>query len=317
MTDTQWNLADIWEAIAEVAPERTAQVCGDRRYTWGQFDARAGALAADFLDAGLTHQGKIAAYLHNSPEYLETYFAALKVAGVPVNVNYRYGPGELTYLLDNADAEMVVFHARFAPVLDQIRADLPQVRRWYVVADGSPEPDWAVSYTQVVERGSEATAPAPAPLSAPARSGDDLLLLYTGGTTGMPKGVMWRQDDLVRVLGGGGNPLLGIEPAAGVSDIRSRVAEGLGAMTGLPACPLMHGTGQFSAFIAMMLGGCIVTLPDTRFDADNLWRTVEQEGVNTISIAEKRRISSSDGALRRSRARMRASSSSRANGLTR
>ena len=284
MTDTQWNLADIWEAIAEVAPERPAQICGDRRYTWSRFDARAGALAADFLDAGLSHQGKIAAYLTNGPEYLETYFAAFKVAGVPVNVNYRYGPGELTYLLDNADAEMVVFHARFAPILEEIRPRLPQVRRWYVVADGSPEPEWAVSYSGVVEGDSAGAAPASAPLSGPARSGDDLLLLYTGGTTGMPKGVMWRQDDLVRVLGGGGNPLLGIEPAADVAEIRSRVAEGMGAMTSMPACPLMHGTGQFSAFIAMILGGCIVTLPDTRFDPDHLWQTVEREGVNAISI---------------------------------
>ena len=272
----QWNLADIWETVAQAAPERTAQVCGDRRYTWGEFDSRAAALAADFLDAGLTQQGKVAAYLHNSPEYLETYFAAFKAAGVPVNVNYRYGAGELTYLLDNADAEVVVFHARFAPVVEEIRPRLSKIRRWYVVADGSAEPGWAVPYEQVARSGSQP--------SGPPRSGDDLLLLYTGGTTGMPKGVMWRQDDLVKVLGSGGNPLLGIEPAADLSDIRSRVAAGMGMATSLPACPLMHGTGQFSTFITMMLGGCVVTLPDVRFDADGLWRTVEREGVNTISI---------------------------------
>ena len=277
-TQLQWNLADVWETIARVAPDRPAQICGDRRYSWGEFDARAGALAADMHRAGLSHQGKVAAYLHNSPEYLEAYFAAFKVAAVPVNVNYRYGAGELTYLLDNADAEVVVFHARFAPVLDQIRDRLPQVRRWYVVADGSPEPDWAVPYEQVI------AAPAGSTDSWPQRSGDDLLLLYTGGTTGMPKGVMWRQDDLVRVLGGGGNPLLGLAPASGLDELASRVADGVGVLTCLPACPLMHGTGQFSAFIAMMLGGCVDTIPDARFDADRLWQTVERDGVNLIAI---------------------------------
>ncbi len=286
MTDSiqaqqQWNLAEIWEAIARVAPDRAAQICGGRRYSWAEFDARAGALAADMHRAGLSHQGKVAAYLQNCPEYLETYFAAFKVAAAPVNVNYRYGAGELTYLLDNADAEAVVFHARFAPVLEQIRDRLPQVRRWYVVADGSPEPDWAVPYEQVI---ASAEAGAPAGEGWPERSGDDLLLLYTGGTTGMPKGVMWRQDDLVRVLGGGGNPLLGLAPASGLAELADRVAEGVGAVTCLPACPLMHGTGQFSAFIAMMLGGCIDTIPDARFDADGLWQTVERDDVNTIAI---------------------------------
>ncbi|HWE54285.1 MAG TPA: AMP-binding protein [Acidimicrobiales bacterium] len=273
-----WNLADIWEVVAEAAPDRLAQACGDRSYTWAQFDQRSGALAADLLARGLTHQGKAAAYLYNGPEYLESYFAAFKVAGVPVNVNFRYGPTELIYLLDNADAEAVVFHARFTPTLEQIREKLDRVLVWYVVDDDSGEaaPDWAVPYESVMSAaGAGGTRP---------RSGDDLLLLYTGGTTGMPKGVMWRQDDLVNVLGGGGNPLVGLGPAAGLDEIRTRVASGEGARVAMPACPLMHGTGQFSAFIAMILGGTIVTLPDARFDPAVLWDAVERNGVNSISI---------------------------------
>jgi fatty-acyl-CoA synthase len=273
---TDWNLADIWEVVAGVAGERPAQICGTRRFTWSEFDRRADGLACDLLQAGLSHQSKVAAYLHNGPEYLETYFAAFKAGMVPVNVNYRYGPSELAYLLDNADAEAVVFGAGFAPVLDEVRPKLDGVKRWYAV--GSPRPDWAIPYERVA--GSR-RQPAVAPW---ARSGDDLLLLYTGGTTGMPKGVMWRQDDLVNVLGGGGNPLVGLAPASGLDELRERVSSAQAAMRSLPACPLMHGTGQFSAFIALILGGCIVTLPDPHFDPRRLLETVVREQVNSVSI---------------------------------
>jgi acyl-CoA synthetase (AMP-forming)/AMP-acid ligase II len=276
-----WNLADIWEIAAEEGPQRLAHVSGHRRFTWREFDRRANALGRDMLDRGLSHQGKVAAYLHNGPEYLETYFAAFKVAGVPVNVNYRYGPSELAYLLDNADAEVVVFHARYAPVLEQIKDKFGLVRVWYAVADDSaqPVPDWAVDYESAVADGTD-ERPAP----AQGRSGDDLLLLYTGGTTGMPKGVMWRQDDLVRVLGGGGSVFVGLGPAESLEEMRSRLRRDDLASVGLPACPLMHGTGQFSSFIAMILGGCIVTLPGSRFDPTLLWDAVDANGVNTVTI---------------------------------
>jgi 3-oxocholest-4-en-26-oate---CoA ligase len=276
----QWNLADIWEVVAEVAPDRPAMKSGDRELTWGEYERRADALARDLLERGLTRQGKVAAYLHNGTEYLETYFAAFKAAGVPVNVNFRYGPTELAYLLDNADAEAVVFHARFTPQLEGIREKLGQVKVWYVVSDGSPEPEWAVPYEDALKSAAASGVASP----ASGRSGDDLLLLYTGGTTGMPKGVMWRQDDLVRVLGGGGNPLVGVGPAADLDELRSRVALGELSLVALPACPLMHGTGQFSAFIAMILGGCVVTLPDPKFDPAVLWSVAERNGVNSVSI---------------------------------
>lgn len=276
-----WNLADIWEAAAEEGGQRPAQVSGARRYSWAELDRRANAFGHDLLARGLTHQGKVAAYLHNGPEYLESYFGAFKVAGVAVNVNYRYGPSELAYLLDNADAEAVVFHRRFGPNLEQIRDKLGRVKVWYGVADdsGEPLPDWAEDYESVLGGGTDQR-----PVPARGRSGDDLLLLYTGGTTGLPKGVMWRQDDLVRVLGGGGNPFAGLGPAEDLDELRSRLRRDDLAWVSLPACPLMHGTGQFSAFITMILGGCIVTLPEQKFDPVRLWDVVEAEGVNTVSI---------------------------------
>src|SRR5229473_53514 len=118
---TQWNFADVWETVAAVIPDRPAQKCGNRTVLWQDFDRRANALAADLLAAGLSHQSKVAAYLYNGVEYFELYWAAFKAGLVPVNTNYRYGPEEVAYLFDNADAEAVVFHASMAPLLDQIR----------------------------------------------------------------------------------------------------------------------------------------------------------------------------------------------------
>ena len=209
---TDWKFADVYEAIAAAVPDRPCQVHGERVVTWGQLDAHASALAADLVDAGLGTQAKVACYLYNCPEYLEACVAAFKGRFVPVNTNFRYGPDEIQYLFDNADAEAVVFHATFTELLDGIRDRLPKVRRWYVVADeAGAGPDWAQPYEAVVSSG--------ATLPRPDRSGDDLLFLYTGGTTGMPKGVMWRQDDLFNVLGAGGNPLLGLPPATSVEEI--------------------------------------------------------------------------------------------------
>ncbi|MBO0731019.1 MAG: AMP-binding protein, partial [Acidimicrobiaceae bacterium] len=243
-------------------------------------DRRANALGQDLLAAGLEHQSKLAAYLYNCPEYLESYFGALKVGVAPLNVNYRYGPDEVAYLLENADAEAVVFHAAFAPLLMEIMDRLPLVKRWYVVDDGSPRPEWATPYESVVGGGSDRM---PAPWG---RSGDDLILLYTGGTTGMPKGVMWQQHELFQVLGGGGNPVEGTPPAEDMLEMRRRIAEfaGTAPYVFLPACPLMHGTGQFSAFLAMMRAGTVVTLPDRRFDPDRVWQAVDDYGVNGVAL---------------------------------
>ncbi len=273
---SNWNFADAYEAIAGRIPDAPAHQAGDRVLTWSQWDRRANALAADLVAAGLGQQAKVAAYLYNGPEYLETYLGAWKAGMVPVNTNYRYGPDEVAYLFDNADAEAVVFHTSFTPVLERVRAGLPRVRRWYAVDDGVPVPSWAVAYEGVVAAGADRAA------GPWGRSGDDLVMLYTGGTTGMPKGVMWRQDDLFNVLGGGGNPILGTPPAADYDELAARVT-GPGARM-LTACPLMHGTGQFSALICLNGGGCIVTLPDRSFDAEKLWQAVQDQQVNAVVI---------------------------------
>ncbi|WP_304175832.1 AMP-binding protein [Phenylobacterium aquaticum] len=279
---TGWLFADVWEAIAGAQPDRPALIQGERVVTWGAFDARADALAARLVAAGVGSDAKVAAYLYNGPEYLEVYYAAFKAGLDPINTNYRYGGEELVYLFDNADAEVVVFHAGFTETLEAIRPRLPKVKLWIAVAEpGHPAPAWAEDYETIV-----AKTPAQRPVRASwGRSPDDLVLLYTGGTTGMPKGVMWRQDDLFQVLGAGGNAALGIAPATSIPELIARIQgpEHLRA-TMITAAPLMHGTGQFSAFISLISGGTVCTLPSRKFDAVELWNETERLKATNIVL---------------------------------
>ena len=265
-----WNYAEVWESVAAVQPDAPAFIHGERVVSWGAFDAQADALATDFLAAGLTRQSKVAAYLYNSPEYLTVYAAAFKAGLAPFNVNYRYGPEELWYLLDNADAEAVVFHAGFARQIEAIRARLPLVKRWIAVAEpGAAAPDWAEDFAELTAR------PASRGVRAPwGRSGEDLLIIYTGGTTGMPKGVMWRQEDLFGVGSYGASPLLGIPAMDSSAEAGARaiaLRDQLGSSVSLIACPLMHGTGLMGAIAALSLGGAAAFLPSRHFDARELW----------------------------------------------
>jgi 3-oxocholest-4-en-26-oate---CoA ligase len=282
MLVSSWTFADVWEAIAAAQPERPAFIHGERVLSWGEFDARADALAAHLISAGIDRQAKIAAFLYNGPEYIESYFAAFKGGFAPVNTNYRYGAEELFYLFDNADAQAIIFHSGFADVAEAIRGRLPKVKAWIAVAEpGHPVPDWAQDYDAIV-----AAPPAARPVRAPwGRSGEDLLLLYTGGTTGMPKGVMWRQDDLFNVIGAGGNALLGIPPAASIEELIARLnsPEHFRPIS-LIACPLMHGTGQFSNLICFNQGGTAAFLPSRHFNAMELWDEAVRLQANAIVL---------------------------------
>jgi 3-oxocholest-4-en-26-oate---CoA ligase len=275
---TQWNFAEVFARVAAAIPERPCQVQGDRVVTWGEFAQRSQGLADDLWAAGLTHQSKVACYLLNCPEYMETLIGAFTAGMVPVNTNYRYGPEEIAYLFDNADAEAVVFHARFTPTLEAIRERMTKVRRWYAVADETGlGPDWAVSYESIV---SPTTPTSQHPLSP-----HDLLLLYTGGTTGMPKGVMWRQDDLFNVLGAGGSAPAGIAPASSVDGIVERALNPAHpSPVMVVACPLMHGTGQFSALIAMTVGGTVISLPSSSFEVAEMCEVIEANQATNLVI---------------------------------
>ena len=269
----KWNYADIWERVADGIPEADCLIHGDRHLTWGEVDRRADGVAQYLIDSGMERQQAVAQYLYNGPEYMESMFAAFKAAYVPVNTNYRYTAEELTYLWDNADAGAVVFHGTFAERIDAIRNSLPKIKVWLWVDDGSGQcPDWAVSYESVAMSGAGRVSP---PWG---RSGDDLNMLYTGGTTGMPKGVMWRQDDLAVILSGA---LAAPLPDDGSAADLTFSAPG---PRFCPACPQMHGTGNFPGLSALATGGSIVTLTQRTFDAAELLDTIEREGVNLMSM---------------------------------
>ncbi len=275
---SNWNYADVFEAVADVLPDAPALTHGNRTQTWGETDRRADGLARTFLDLGVHPQDKMALYLHNCSEYLEASFAAFKVGLVPVNTNYRYADNELVYLWSNADAVVVVFHGLFAERIEGLRARVPKVRSWLWVDDGSgPCPAWATPYEDAAVAGDGNRTWPPW-----GRSGDDICMLYTGGTTGMPKGVMWRQDDLFARMNE--NSLHRYAEANGLAGIRADLeAYGPGA-TMMPACPLMHGTGWFTALECLSEGGRVVTLTSRGLDPDDLLDTVERQKVNWLVI---------------------------------
>ena len=270
-----WNIAEIWERNADRFPDALAQLQGDRSYTWAEFDRRADGIAATLLAAGLGHQAKVAHYLYNCPEYLESMFGLFKAALVPVNTNYRYTDDELAYLWDNADAEAVVFHASFTDRCEHMRARAPKVKLWIWVDDGTaPCPDWAVSYETAAAAADGRVVP------SWGRSPDDLYILFTGGTTGMPKGVMWRQDDMIGSLDAASKRPLPAVP--GWDEFDARMAKP--GPRNLPAAPLMHGTGAFNAMWNLALAGSVVTLVNRHFDPVDLLTTIEEHRVNSISI---------------------------------
>jgi len=274
-----WNFGTVFESVADAIPEHTALVQDGRRRTWREFDERASRLAAAFRALGLGPGSKVAFYLYNSNEYLETLFATFKLRAVPANVNYRYTEEELAYLLENSDAEVVVFHGSLGKQVDAVRDPKLKVRAAVQVDDGSPLVDGALRYEDLIE--------AHAPMERIERSGDDLLFLYTGGTTGMPKAVMWRHEDLFAALAPAATAFFGLpipEDTTGVEAVVRTVHESGLVPVHLPASPLMHGTGQFSTLQVLFLGGTIVTLESRHFDPHELWQVVQRERVTQIAI---------------------------------
>ena len=273
----RWNLADLFEVVADAVPGRMALAHGadGATRTWAELEARSNALAAH-LARGHEPGDKLAIYSHNRPEFVEALVAAMKARLAPVNVNYRYRQDELAYLFDNSDATAVVYEATFAPQVAALRDKLPKVREWIELADGSPGNAFAEPY--------EAVASQRAARLDIERSADDMILLYTGGTTGMPKGVMWQHGALWRALGGGANAARGEGPPASAAELAARVARPENAAPLLPGCPLMHGTGQFMAYTVMGNGGSVVTLDNRSFDAHELWRTIAARRVQVLAI---------------------------------
>jgi acyl-CoA synthetase (AMP-forming)/AMP-acid ligase II len=269
--DAHW--ATLWEAIADRVPTADAVVQGERRLAWGALDDRASRLAQTFLDAGLGPGSKVALYLYNAPEYIEAYFAALKIRAVPVNVNYRYVAEELAYLLVDSDAEAIVFHTSLAERAEQALARAHELRLAVAINDGAPLPDGAQDYEALIANADSA--------ARTRRSRDDLTLLYTGGTTGMPKGVMGRVGPALEGLLAVVPTALGTGPVAdpgGVPEIAARLIAEDRQPVNLVACPLMHGTGLVMGMhTGLLMGGTVALLASRHFDAHELWRTAQDE----------------------------------------
>lgn len=278
------NLATLHEAIAAAVPDRDCILFRDRRLSYADVTDRTRRLAAVLRAHGLgahrerpalqnweSGQDHVALYLYNGNEYLEGMLGAYKARCAPFNVNYRYVDEELLYLFDNADARAVVYHASFAPTLARLREQLPKVKLWLQVADASGEAllPGALDYEQAL---AAAKPEAPQGLSP-----DDLYILYTGGTTGMPKGVLWRQEDIFRAAMAGPMPPNTLEEAVE----RAKA----GGVRSLPAPPFMHGAAHWVAFNVFSAGGTVVVQSQPRhLDPDDVWSTIEREKVNLLTI---------------------------------
>ena len=276
-TDTGWNFADLWETIAGGVPDALCQQQGSRQVSWAEFNQRANGVASTLLSAnGAGEQNKVAQYLYNCPEYLESVFAAFKAGMAIVNTNYRYAADELVYLWDNGDVTTVVFHGSFIEQIEAIRGRVPAVTTWLWVDDGTgPCPAWATPYEEAAAAGTDDNVSGPW-----GRSGDHLLLLYTGGTTGMPKGVMWRQDDVFGVLDA--NNKKRMPPEQDLDLAAGRITKA--GPRNMPSAPLMHGTGLFNAISNLMVGGSITTMESRSFSAEEFLDTVQRFDINSTSI---------------------------------
>ncbi|MFF3319781.1 acyl-CoA synthetase [Streptomyces sp. NPDC003035] len=281
----EYNLADLFESVVDVVPDREALVYVDhpgtgaeRRLTYAELDAAANRVAHHLIDSGIRPGEHLGLHLYNGVEYLQTVLACLKARIVPVNVNYRYVEEELVYLYRDADLAALVFDAEFT---ERVAAALPQTEKLrHLVRVGTPPDDNAaapaltcVPFTEAEEAGSPERGFAE-------RSADDLFIIYTGGTTGMPKGVMWRQEDLFFAGLFGGEPAG--EPVKRPEELAERVAARGAGLTFFPAPPLMHGTSTLTSFIAFNYGQRVVI--HRKYAPEEVLRTIEKEKVSSVSL---------------------------------
>jgi 3-oxocholest-4-en-26-oate---CoA ligase len=275
---TDWNYGDILDAVAEVVPpERPALIWRDAVVTWPEFTARTNNLARAFAGMGLAADDRAAILCHNHPAYMETMAACLKARVLQVNINYRYVADEISYVVDNCAASMFIYQDVFDALVAELKPMLTSVRHWVRIETGrvrEPVPDGDLSFEAMATSGDGA------PLGIE-RSGNDGYLLYTGGTTGKPKGVLWaaaqaRRSQLE-------SPLLARVPQS-LAEHQEIVRANPAPSVAVPACPLMHGSGSNAVMVDLLNGGSVVILPSPRFDADELWAEVGKHGVTRIAI---------------------------------
>ncbi|MEV6194973.1 acyl-CoA synthetase [Streptomyces sp. NPDC051920] len=287
----EYNLADLFESVVDVVPDREALVHVDlpgtgaeRRLTYAELDAAANRVAHHLIDSGIGPGEHLGLHLYNGVEYLQTVLACLKARIVPVNVNYRYVEEELAYLYQDADLVALVFDAEFTDRVAAARPRAPRLRHLVRVGAAAPGsgaagPAGARGTADAVDFADAEAAGSPLRGFDP-RSADDQFIIYTGGTTGMPKGVMWRQEDLFFAGLGGGAPTG--DPVTKPEELAERVAAGGAGITFFPTPPLMHGTSTLTAFIAFNFGQRVVL--HRKFSPEDVLRTIEKERVTSVSL---------------------------------
>lgn len=272
------NFGDILDDNAtRLGPDNPALIHGDRIVSWPDMSARSNNVARALRERGAAPGDKIGFYLRNQPEYVEGLAAAFKARLTHLNVNYRYLDDEMSYIIDNSDSAVVLYDAEFRANVERVKDRLNKVKIWVEIGGDDALPAFATPYETL------ATSGQGAPLEID-RSPDDLMFLYTGGTTGMPKGVMWSHGIWRNANLDGMRRIYGAAPE-NWEDHRAFVRDVGQHGRHMPACPLMHGTGLFTALGAFLNGGAIVTLENkVRFDPEQLWQTAERHGVTAMAI---------------------------------
>ncbi len=273
----EFNIADLFESVVDTVPEREALVSGSVRRTYQELERRANRLAHYMATQGVKAGDHVGMYLYNGHEFIEGVLAAFKIRAVPVNINYRYVADELRYLFNDSDLVGIIHQKELSPKLAEVRDALPVLRCSICVDDASGEGCaelGSADYESALAAHSEQRDFAP-------RSGDDIYIIYTGGTTGMPKGVMWPHKAVFFAGLQGGNP--GGEPIERPEQLREVVANGM-ALTIMPLAPFIHGAAQWAALIGMFGGGKVVLCPGRSFDPLRAAALIEQEKVQTVSM---------------------------------
>ena len=272
----EFNIADLFESLVDAIAERTALVAGKRRLSYAELDARANRLANFLRTRGIGPGSHIGLHLFNGTEFVEGMLAAFKLRAVPININYRYVADELRYLCENADLAAIVTQREFGPMLADVVPRCPLLRTLITLDDGARAEADAFDYDQVLENNSPER-------DFPKRSGDDRYVIYTGGTTGMPKGVMWRHEDVFFAGLQGGNP--GGAPIERPEELAPNVvAERVMPLTMLPCAPFIHGSAQWTALICMFTGGKVVLQPGRSFDPKRVLELLGEEQVTTLTL---------------------------------
>jgi acyl-CoA synthetase (AMP-forming)/AMP-acid ligase II len=275
MANQQFNLADLFELVTDKVPDRIALVAGDRRLTYAELDARANRFGHALLDQGIEPGQWIGIHAYNRAEWIEAFIGCLKARLVPININYRYVTDELRYVFDNADLAALVYEAEFGPRVEAVVAELPKLQTLIRLHDVTNTTDGLTSLDYET-----ALASATPDRDFEPRSPDDLYVLYTGGTTGMPKGVMWRAEDIFFAALGGGN--YGGPAISEPHDIQESIGDH--QMCSMAFAPLMHGNAQWTSLVTLFGGNKLVLNTQRKMDAAALWQLCDEESINSLSI---------------------------------